>query len=123
MELTNRELKLIERENSYRAERTGCAAFAVLFGLPFAFLVFVAAKCWLDAFPDNQHIFSEVWGDYDFSRLYGSALLFMVLLFLAYRAQSKLTLIKHLKHHMSEPDNEMKISEQDKCSVRGIPRR
>ena len=105
MKLTDKEMKLIDKEYSYRAQRTGYLGFAIIFSLPIAILTIIACKVWLDYIPENQHVFAEFWRNFDYSKLKSSALFFIVFFFLGYRAQSKLTLIRHLKQHMSEPKN------------------
>ena len=95
-ELTKREKRMVSLERSYRNERTGAGAFALLTGLPLLGYAVVIAYYRL-RFPEASTSIPIHWEVFR-----NSGLPFMVSFLLAYRAQTKLWMIEHLKHHISE---------------------
>ena len=95
-ELTKHEKRMISREHSYRNERAGAGVFALLTGLPLLFYAIVIAYYRL-RFPETPNHVPIHWEVFRNSGL--PSLLFF---FFAYRAQTKLWMIEHLKHHITE---------------------
>ena len=87
---------MIALERSYRNERAGGAFLAALSGLPILFCALIIADSRI-RFPASPY---DIPINMDFFSRYG--FLFMVFIFLAYRAHTKLRMIKHLKHHVED---------------------
>ena len=107
--LTKKEKRMIALERSYRNERAGSGFIAILLGLPILTCALIIANSRI-RFPTSPY---DIPINMDFFSRYG--FLFMIFIFLAYRAHTKLRMIKHLKHHI---EDESMTSEQ---SVPGYP--
>lgn len=102
--LTKSERKLIQRERSYRIERRVFTLLSVLFALPF---VVGAALLTISVFKLHNlqaYLYAAREGDWN-SLLPGLSIL-LVFASLAYRADSKLTLIGYLKRQLTTEPNE-----------------
>jgi hypothetical protein len=89
-ELTRRERRMVSLERSYRNERAGAGAVALLTGLPpLAYAIVIAY--YRVRLPEASASLPIHWEVFRYS-----GLPFMVSFFLAYRAQTKLWMIKHL---------------------------
>ena len=87
---------MLSLERSYRNERAGAGALALITGLPLlAYAVMIAY--YRLRYPEASVSVPVNW---DIFR--NSGLFFMVPFFVAYRAQTKLWMIEHLKHHITE---------------------
>ena len=100
---------MLALERSYRNERAGGGLLAILTGLPLLVCALIIANSRF-RFPRSSYDIPINW---DYFLHFG--FLFIVFLFLAYRAHTKLQMIKHLKHHV---EDESITSEQ---SVPGYP--
>ncbi len=102
MKLTTTEQKLCSKEHSYRAERALFGTLAAVSGIMYPFLIWSITRTWWASFPDKQSQFWGILTQLDWQGMAPGALLFLVFFFLAYRAQSKLSLIKHLESHLKK---------------------
>jgi len=109
MQLTQSERKLIGMETSYRVQRNCCTIFSVFCVLPLFFGIGYTILGLL-RFRDHIDILMRVMLEADWGSLWGSLFpmltILLVFCFFAYRAQSKLTLIAHLKHHLETERSE-----------------
>lgn len=98
MQLTQAERKMISLESSYRVQRNCCTMISVFCVLPLLFAIGVALVSFLRS-PGHIEIIIRVILQTDWGSLAPMLNILLVFCFLAYRAQAKLTLIAHLKHH------------------------
>lgn len=98
-------MELVSRERSYRIERAGCGTFALVCSTPFVYGASAFGYTWWMWPPGHEGELWKLVETFDWSTMSNPALMFMILFFFAYRAHSKLTLIRHIKHHLN-PDKE-----------------
>ncbi len=99
MKLTYAERKLINLENSYRVERTTFTLLSVLSALPLLEGI-GATILGLFRFRNDLGILRDLMLEADWNSLFPALCILLLFCFLAYRAQSKLTLINYLKRHL-----------------------
>jgi hypothetical protein len=102
MKLTKAEQRLCSKEHSYRAERALFGTLTVVSGIMYPFLIWTIARNWWASFPGKQSEFWTILKQLDWQGMAPGALIFLLFFFLAYRAQAKLSLIKHLEFHLKE---------------------
>ncbi|MFA5344580.1 MAG: hypothetical protein WC381_11555 [Kiritimatiellia bacterium] len=113
-ELTKREKQMLSLERSYRNERAGAGAFALITGVPLLvyaiFILYYRLR-----FPEAATLVPINWDIFRNAGLY-----FMIPFFLAYRAHTKLQMIEHLKHHISEKDKNSEPASSDYRATRSV---
>ncbi len=104
--IAKEEASLLKLERSYRNERLGAGILAAFTGLPlilFSILQlqigYMSAR---DIPSDVKHRIEIPINSRQQTANYSSTVLFMIFFFFAYRAHSRLTLIKHIKYHQTQ---------------------
>jgi len=105
MQLTLSEKKLFSLETSYRVQRACCTTFAVFCALP---LLFGFGLIAVSLVRGHSHIdiLTREMLDTDWSPMFPNLTTLLLFCFLGYRADSKLAIIAHLKHHLESERNE-----------------
>lgn len=98
MKLTQSERRLIKLENSYRVQRTIFTVLSVWSALPLLHAMGTVIL-WMFKFRNRLNIILDAMLEVDWSQVYPALAVLLSLCFLAYRAQSKLTLIDYLKRN------------------------
>jgi hypothetical protein len=113
MNLTKEELKLCSNEHSYRAVRALFGSFAFIAGIMYPILIWSIVSTLWTCPPEKRLEWWAILKQLDWQGMAPGMLMFVVLFFLAYRAHTKLVLIRHLEYHQNKSrENEITANQQ-----------
>ena len=105
MKLTKEEQALCLKEHSYRVARACFGTLAFVSGIIYPYFIWSIVTTWMSMPAGRKGEFWSVLQSLNWQGIFSSSSIFVVFFFLAYRANSRLVLIRHLEFHARNNEN------------------